>query len=107
MAAAASASSDDAEASGSDFEPDEEAQAQTEVASSHLSRCTKIWPQHAGKSSCMARDMSGKWCLLCNSCASASVMTQCTLWQEDELSTDAGLTEEEEAEDQDEEKPAR
>ena len=37
MAAAASASSDDLEASESDFEPDDETQAQTEVASSRLS----------------------------------------------------------------------
>lgn len=51
MAAAASASSDDLEASESDFEPDEETQAQTEVASSHLSYCPTsdcvTWPQHA------------------------------------------------------------
>ena len=43
-----------------------------------------------------------------DSCALASVLTPCTLWQDDELSTDAGLTEEEEAEESDkEEKPAR
>ena len=51
MSAAASASSGDLEASESEFEPDEETQAQTEVASSHLSYCYDsdgvTWPQHA------------------------------------------------------------
>ena len=111
MAAAASASSDDLEASESDFEPDEETQAQTEVASSHLSYCNNrdgvTRPQHSQRSSCM------EWRIIwhvvsADSCAPVSIVIRCTSWQDDEMSTDAGLTEEEEAEEDDkEEKPAR